>query len=121
MAVIGGGGSVVLEEGAAVAQGVEIALPGGDVLAGDLAELFDVGVEAGVLGVDDGVGAEGGEDAALPAGVADGLVILEGVEGGVGGGEDLDVEAIEEGAGEELGGLKLLRDDVVVLVGVVSG
>ena len=75
--------------------------------------------EAGVFGVDDGVGAEGGNDAALPAGVADGLVILEGVEGGVGGGEDLDVELLEESARAKLRRLKFLRDDVVVLVGVV--
>ena len=78
-------------------------------LAGDLAELLDVVEEAGVLGVDDGVGTEGGDDAALPAGVADGLVVFEGVERGVGGGEDLDVEGFEEGAGAELGGLEFLR------------
>ncbi len=118
--MVGGGAAHGFEEGAAIAQGVEVALPGADVFAGDLAELFDVADEAGVLGVDDGVGAEGGDDAALPAGVADGLVVLEGVEGGVGSGEDFDVEPVEEGAGTELGGIDFFRDDLVVLVGVAG-
>ncbi len=42
VAVVGGGAAHGLEEGAAVAEGVEIALEGADVLAGDLAEFFDV-------------------------------------------------------------------------------
>ena len=111
MAVIGGGAAHGLEEGAAVAEGVEIAVVAGDVFAGDLAELVDVAEEAGVLGVDDGVGTEGGDDAALPSGFADGFVVFEGVEGGVGGGEDFDVEFFEERAGTEVGGLERFCDD----------
>ncbi len=118
MAVVGRGAAHGLEEGAAVAQGVEVAVPGADVFAGDLAELFDVGDEAGVLGVDDGVGAEGGDDAAFPAGVADGFVVFERVEGSVGGGQDFDVEFVEERAGTEGGGFERACDDVVVFVGV---
>ena len=118
VAVVGGGAAVGLEEGAAGAQGVEVALPVGDVVLADFAELFEVVLEAGVFGVDDCVGAEGGEDAALPAGGFDGLVVFERIEGGVGGGEDFDLEAVEEGAREELGRVELGGDDVVVLVGV---
>ncbi len=45
---------------------------------------------------------------------------LEGIEWAVGGGEDLDVEVFEECAWEKLGGLEFLRDQVVVLICVVS-
>ena len=104
VAVVGGSGAHGLEEGAAVAQGVEIAVVACDIFAGELAEFMNVGEEAGVLGVDDGVGTEGGNDSSLPAGLADLPVELEGIERGVGGGEEFDVELFEEGAGAKLGG-----------------
>ena len=65
--MVGGGGAVGLEEGAAGAQRVEVALPVGDIGVGGFAEFFQTFVEARVFGVDYGVGAEGGEDAAVPA------------------------------------------------------
>ena len=119
VAVVGGGCAHRLEEGAAVSERVQIALVGADVLAGDLAELLDVVDESGVLGVDDGVGTERGQDPALPARGLDRLVILQRVERRVGGREDLDAELLEESAGAELRRLQLLRDEVVVGIGVV--
>src|ERR1700733_4883343 len=55
-----------------------------------------------------------------PPGLADGLVVVQGVESSVSGGHNLDVELVEEGAGAELGGLEFFRDDVVVFVGVAG-
>ncbi len=52
VAVIGRGGSHGLEERAAAPEGVQVALPGAYIFACDLAQLFDVLEEAGVLGVD---------------------------------------------------------------------
>ena len=40
MAMVGGGGAALPEIGAALAMGVEIALPVEDILAGQLAELL---------------------------------------------------------------------------------
>ena len=121
VAVVGGGGAVVLEEGTAVAEGVEVAGPGGGVFAGDLAESGEVLAKVGGVGVDDGVGAEGGEDAAVPAGALDGLVVCERIEGGVGGGEGFDVKAIEEGSWEELRSFEGAVDGVVDFAAVVFG
>ncbi len=65
MAVVGGGCAVGLEEEATGAKGVEIATPGCNVFVGDFAELVQVFLEAGELGVNDGVRAEGGKDSSL--------------------------------------------------------
>ncbi len=98
VAVVGAGGAERLEEGAAVAVGLEVSVPGGGVAAGELAEARDVGGEAREFGVDDRVGAVGGDDAAVPARVADRLVPAQVVERAVGGGDDFDVEPLEQRA-----------------------
>ncbi len=88
--------------------------------AGDFAEFFDVLEEAGVLGVDDGVGAEGGDDASFQpdsrmhlwySRVSMGVSVVE---------RTSMLNFFEEGTGAELGGLEARGNDVVVLVGVVG-
>ena len=87
----------------------EIALPGADVLAGDARRACRCSGEARVLRIDDGVGTEGRDDAALPSGVANGLMVGERVQRRVGCGEHFDVEPLEERAGAELGRLRACR------------
>ena len=96
---------------------VEVAVPGAGVAAGDLAEAVDVGGEARELGIDHRVGAVGGDDPAVPAAVADHLVPAQVVERAVGGGDHLDVEALEERARPELGAGEAVGDLVVDGVG----
>jgi hypothetical protein len=109
MAVVAGGGPGLDEGRPAQAVAFEIALPGGDVLAADLAEPLEGAAEALVLEVDDRVGAVGGDHMAAPAAVADGLVVLEPILRALGGGQGLDVEAVEQRPGPEgLGGQGLV-------------
>src|SRR5690606_22543222 len=91
-----------LEELAALAVRLEVAGPGAGVAAGDFAEPVEVLVEAGEIRVDDVVGTVGGDDPALPAGLADHLVPPEIVDGAVGGRDDLEVEALVERARPEV-------------------
>ena len=118
VAVVGAGGAERLEEGAALAVGFEVSVPGGGVAAGDLAQARDVGREARELGIDDGVGAVGGHDPAVPARLADRLVPAQVVERAVGGGDDFDVEPAEERPRQVLGPRQAVGD---VVVGGVGG
>ncbi len=105
MAVVGGGGAGLDEGRPAQAVAFQIALPAGDVLARDLGEALEGAAKALVLEVDDRVGAIGGDHVAVPAALADGLVVLQPVLRALGGGQGLDVEAVEQGPGpERLGG-----------------
>ena len=117
VAVVAAGGAVRLEEGAAVAVRLEVAVPVAGVAAGDLAEPGDVGGEAGELRVDHRVRAVGGDDAAAPARVADHRVPAQVVERALGGGDHLDAEAVEQRARPELRAGEAVGDMVVVVVG----
>ena len=121
VAVVAAGGAERLEEGPALAVGLEVAVPGGGVAAGDLAEPGDVGGEAGELGIDHRVGAVGGHDAAAPAGVADHPVPAQVVERAFGRGDRLDAEALEERARKELRAGEAVGDMVVGGVGGLGG
>ncbi len=108
MAVVGRGGPGLDEGLAAQAVAFQIALPAGDVLAADLGEALEGRGTALVLEVDDRVGAIGGDHVAPPAALADGLVVLQPILRALGGGQGLDVEAVEQGPGPEgLGGQRL--------------
>ena len=73
----------------------------------------------GRVGVDDVVGAEGRHDATRPTGLAEPRVRLEGVEGTVGRGEELDAEPLEERTRPEVLLRQARRDLVVHGVGVL--
>ena len=98
MAVVARGRAELLEIGAALAMRVEIARPGAGVAAGDLAKLVEIGGKALEIRIDDRVGPIGGDDAAVPAAVADHPVPVQIVERAFGGGDRLDVEALEQRA-----------------------
>ena len=49
--------------------------------------------------IDDAIGAEGGEDASVPARGANGLMMLERIRCRIGSAKDFDVESGEEPAG----------------------
>ena len=71
--------------------------------------------------VDDTVGPVGGDDPALPAAVPDFGVPLQIVERALGGGDHLDVEALEKGARAESVLGQAVRDPVVMRIGVGGG
>ena len=64
--MIGGSGAHGLEEFPPLFEGAQVAAPGGGVFAGEGLELAQVFSEAGELGIDDGIGPEGGDDAPFP-------------------------------------------------------
>ena len=115
MAMVRGGGAHGFEKRAAGAVRVEIARPGGGVFSGQSAQFGDVLSEAFELGVDHGVGAVGGDHAAVPIAVADRLMPAQIVQSAFGGGERFDLEAVKEGAGAE-GVLGQAGFDVVIVV-----
>ncbi len=119
-AVVGGRGAGAGEHGAALAVGGQVAVPEIDVLAGQQAEALDLGPEGLVLGVGHGVGAVGGDHPSAPAALVDRRVAGEVVVGTFGGGQDLDVEAVEQSARAEGGRLQHLADAVEIEVGGVS-
>ena len=102
VAVVGRGRAHLLEIGPALLQGGEIAAPGMRVLAGDLAQRLQPVAEAVELRIDHRVGPEGGDHPALPAAVADGAVVVERVERRFRGGDDLEVETLEQRPRPEL-------------------
>ena len=68
------------------------------------------------LGIDDGVGAIGGDDAPLPAGFPDQAMPAQIVERALGGCYDLDVEPLEEPSRPEGRFGEAFRDPVVMTV-----
>src|SRR5690606_24879845 len=98
MAVVGRGGAERLEVFTALAVGGEIAGPRAGVLAGDLSELIQIGGKALEIGIDHRIRTISRHDPAVPAAVADRLVPAQIVECAFRGGDDLDVEALEERA-----------------------
>ncbi len=117
MAVVGGGGAHRGEGGAADAVGFEVAGPGADVLAAQFREPDQGVLEGLVLAVDHRVGAVGGDDAAAPVSGAQLAVMDQVVRRALSGGQDLDFEPFEEGAGAEGGRLQGRVHDVVVVIG----
>ncbi len=117
MPVVGGGRTGLREYLTPAAMGVEIALPAPDILSGQKAELSQRRRELLVLGIDDDVGTVRGNHTATPTAVAYFLVRLEPVGGRLGGGEDLDVELVEEGPWAEGGRTEGLTNGVEVVVG----
>ena len=97
----------------------EVARPRRGVLTGQLGQAAEVVLEVRPVGVDDVVGPERGHDPAVPAARRDRGVGVEGVEGAVGRGQELDAEALVEGPGPE--GVGRQRLDEVVVGGVGRG
>jgi hypothetical protein len=104
MSVIGCRAAEGLEAGAGAGQGAEIAVPGAAVLGRYFAQLRQILFESRKIRIDDGVRPESWNDAGLPAGIADCLVLGERIERRIGGGEQLDMEALIECAGPEFRG-----------------
>ncbi len=118
MSVVGRRGAVRLEKVTALVMRGEIAGPGRRVFAGDGAELGDVVAKAGERRVDDRVRPVVGDDAPLPARLANGFVPTQIVQCALGSGDDLDVELFEQRARPEFGALQRFGDDVVIPIGV---
>ncbi len=106
---------------AALAMGIDEPGPGGDVLAGQVAELVQAVEEARAVGIGDVVGAIGGADAADIALGRHLLVMGQGIEREFGGRDGLDPEAIENGAGTQGGRRERRVDGVVDGVGRGAG
>ena len=104
-----------------LSKGAEVSGKGGGVFAGHFSESGDVFAETGEFGIDDGIGSEGGDDARVPARIADGLVIAQRIERRIGGGEHFKSETLVECARQELGRRELCGDGVVVVVGRLRG
>src|SRR3546814_18409031 len=62
----------------------------------------------------------GGNDPAVPAGVADGLVMRQRVERAFRGGDDLDVEPLEQRARPEFRRLQPFADALVIGFGILA-
>src|SRR5438105_14052014 len=93
------------EESAAIFMRAQITTPGRDILACHLPEPFKLANEAGGLGIEHGIGTIGSDHASGPPALANRLVMIERVERAFGGGDELDVEALEQGARAKAGGL----------------
>src|SRR5699024_1074564 len=116
--VVGGDGAVVAEVQAADAHRLEVAVIGAGVDPGGLAERVGELAEVRAGGLEVLVRAEGGDDPAGEGGVRGERVVRgEVVDGIVGGGQDGDLELVEQGAGSVLGPGELLGDLVVHRVG----
>ncbi|HYU91352.1 MAG TPA: hypothetical protein VE966_12950, partial [Gemmatimonadales bacterium] len=111
--VIGGSSPHALEEGAAILQGVKefgVIHQGRAVLS---AQRFQLGRPAGGRDLEHRIGPETRDHSPLPPGLPDGAVVFQPIAGLVGGGEDLDREALEQRPRPELGRGELLGDLVI--------
>ena len=79
-----------LEASARRSERVQITRPGRGVFAGLLAELCDIVGESSKVRIDDRVGPEGRQNPRLPIRLANRLVIVERIEGRIGGREDFE-------------------------------
>ena len=103
-AVVGRDCAVVHEVAAPVFQGGDVAGIAGGAVARCRNKPVNIRTPRGVRDVEVGIGAEGGQDAAVEGGVlGDRLVAGEAVQGVVRGGQHLDVEVLEELAGRKPG------------------
>jgi hypothetical protein len=75
MAVVSCGAAELLEPRARFFESAQIARERAGIFAGHLAEPRDIFAEAGEFRIDNGIGAEGGDDARLPCGIAERQVI----------------------------------------------
>ena len=116
MAVVGRRRAHAPEEVPAASVSREIAVPRLGVLARERGQFADAVAEAGELGVHDRVGPVRGEHTALPAAPQQRVVVRQLVERRLGRRQHLDVEALEEGPGPELGPLQAGADVFVVVV-----
>jgi len=112
MAMIGRGRAVLPEERAALAMGLEVAIPRGGVAIGQFTETPQIFAEALEFRIDDRVWPISCDDAPFPARLPHFLVVLQGIERALGGGDRLDAEPLEERAGPELLGLQSRIDTV---------
>ena len=117
VAVIARGRPHFGEKAAPLAMRGKIARPGHRVLTRQLAKLCQIVHEPLELGIDDGVWAIGGDDAAVPVAGSDSGMVLERVERAFGRCEDFYPVAIEQRSGAELGSLQLLGDGIEIKVG----
>ena len=124
----GGGVAVVgrrcahrLEIGAALTMAVEIAAPAGGIAACHLRQAIEPGTKAWPVWIDDQVGPVGGNDPPGPPRGANGFVPAEVVKRAVGGGDDLEIEALVERARPVAGLGETFRDVVIGGIGGLGG
>src|SRR5260370_41060076 len=86
------------EELSTIRQRPEVPSPSPGIFPGHFAKLGDAGAEALVFGVYDGIGTERGDHATAPARLTQGPVGRKGIERRLRGGEDLDMESLEQRA-----------------------
>ena len=120
VAVIGCGGAVRPEEGAAVLVRAQIAGEGGDVLAGDIAQPIDIRREILRLRIDHSIGTVGRDDPPIPAALADRAMMGQRIERALGGGDQFDPEAIEQRARAETVGLERGVDHIEIPIGIAG-
>ncbi len=113
VAVVGRGAADRLEIGAARRERGEVVFEAREIAIRYPREGGEIVAKARKSGIDDGIGAEGGQDPAAPAARLDAFMPLEVVERTVGGGQRLDLEALEQGAGPEFRPLQAGRDMIV--------
>jgi hypothetical protein len=111
--VIGRRRTARAEGGAAVADRVENAVEPADIRAGRLGEPAHRFRLPGTGGVDQVVGAEGGDHLSLPSGGGDRIVAGQVRQGGVGRRQNLDAEPVEQRAGPVRGIGQPLRDQIM--------
>ena len=115
--MVGGAGTGFHEDRTAGPKRLQEALVGSGVDPRDLGQLGDVVAPGGSIEVGHGVGPEGGKHP-LAHTVRGEPGMLPQIRGrGVGGGDDLDVEPVEQGARAELGVGDALGDPVIDRVG----
>lgn len=114
MTMVGRRRAMLLEEGAPRPMGCEIARPGIDVAAGDLAQCAQVLVKTGEVGIDDGIRPIGRDHPTVPSGVANHAVPSEIVERPFGRGDRLDAKPLEQGARAKVVTRQAFGDPVVV-------
>ena len=116
VAVVARSGAHLDEEGAALAVGGEIAVPGPAVFAGQLFQPQQVARKPFELGIDHRIGAIGGDDPAVPLAVANGAMVLERIERAFGGGQHLEAIAVEQRPRTEVVARQRLGDDIEIQI-----
>ena len=117
VAVVARRGAHLLEESPPLPMRVEIALPASRIAPSDVGQPVELGQKVRLVGVDDGIGPVGRHHAPAPAGLLYGLVPAQIVGRPVGGGDHLELEALEQRPRQEVRPREARRDAVIIFVG----
>lgn len=115
--MVGRGGTVRCKKRTPLPMRAQVAIPGQHILASECAELLQCTDKLLVFRVHHRVGAIRRHHPSLPTAGGNRCVVVQGIQRRFGGGDHLDIEALEQRSRQEARRLQRSGDVIVIMVG----